>query len=268
MQFCGAVTAPCGAETDFSDTQFCGAFVAPVPSGAESELNGAQVHGAAASSGAIETDLENAQFGGAVASPLGFETELKDVQFVDLEASFSGFETEEKDAQFFEAEAKSGFKTPRSRGLMVASSGPLRCVDPGKGDAGHLGRRRKGRAAVGAGTCQRAEAGSTSLDDLFVSCRVENPSARVARVNTALYQNSYSTPARSLHDVHVARCVQNSMNSLGDGAVRGRGLRTWGNKVAEYEYSDWGQAFCCVWVRSYTADALEVACRDVGMPFA
>ena len=26
--------------------------------------------------------------------------------------------------------------------------------------------------------------------------------------------------ARSLHDVHVARCVQNSMNSLGDGAVR------------------------------------------------
>ena len=80
MQFCGAVTAPCGAETDFSDTQFCGA-----------------------SSGAIEPDLENAQFDGAVASPLGFETELKD-------------------AQFCEAEAKSGFKTPRSRGLMVASS--------------------------------------------------------------------------------------------------------------------------------------------------
>ena len=126
MQFCGAVTAPCGAETDFSDTQFCGAFVAPVPSGAETEPNGGQVHGAAASSGAIETDLENAQSDGAVASPLGFETELKD-------------------AQFCEAEAKSGFKTPRSRGLMVASSGPLRCV------AGHLGRRRKGRAAVGAG---------------------------------------------------------------------------------------------------------------------
>ena len=75
MQFCGAVTAPCGAETEFSDTQFCGAFVAPlgsetdplasqfcgvtvVPSGPETETNGAQVHGAAASSGAIETDLE------------------------------------------------------------------------------------------------------------------------------------------------------------------------------------------------------------------
>ena len=224
MQFCGAVTAPCGAETDFSDTQFCGASVAPVPSGAETEPNGAQVHGAAASSGAIETDLENAQFDGAVASPPGFETVLKDAQFVDLVASSSGFETEVKDAQFFEAEAKSGFKTPRSRGLMVASSGPLRCVDPGKGDAGHLGCRRKGRAAVGAGTCQqlRAEAGSTCLDALFVSRRVEDPSSRVARVNTALHQNSHSTPARSLHDVHVARCVQNSMNSLGDGAVRGR----------------------------------------------
>ena len=36
-QFCGAVTAPCGAETDLSDTQFCGAFAAPVPSGAETE---------------------------------------------------------------------------------------------------------------------------------------------------------------------------------------------------------------------------------------
>ena len=69
-----------------------------------------------------------------------------------------------------------------------------------------------------------AEAGSTCLDDLFVSCRVEDPSSRVARVNTALHQNSHSTPARPLHDVHVARCVQNSMNSLGDGAVRGRGL--------------------------------------------
>ena len=151
-QFCGAVTAPCGAETDLSDTQFCGAFAAPVPSGAETEPNGVQVHGAL--SVAIETDLENAQFGGAVASPLRFETELKGAQFVDLVAPSSGFETEGKDVQFFEAEAKSG--------LMVASSRPLRSVDPGKGDAGHLGRRRKGRAVVGAGTCQRAEAGFDS----------------------------------------------------------------------------------------------------------
>ena len=79
-------------------------------------------------------------------------------------------------------------------------------------------------------------------------------------------QNSHSPLARSLHDVHVARCVQNSLNSLGDGVVRGLGLRTWGNKGTEYEYSEWSQAFCCVWVRSYTADAFEDACRDVGRP--
>ena len=165
-----------GAETELSDTQ-------SVPSGAETEPNGAQVHGAL--SAAVETDLEDAQFSGAVASPLRFETESKGAQFVDLVAPFSGFETERKDAQFFEAAAKSG--------LTVASCGPLRSLDPGKGDTGHLGvRRRKGRAVVGAGTCQRAEAGLTP-DDLFVSCRVEDPSSRVARVNTALHPNSYST---------------------------------------------------------------------------
>ena len=70
--------------------------------------------------------------------------------------------------------------------------------------------------------CERAEAGSCLDSDVSLSVRVENPSARVARVNTALHLNSYSTPARSLHDVHVARCVPNSLNSLGDGVVRGR----------------------------------------------
>ena len=148
-QFCGALTAFGGAETDLSDTQ-------SVPSGAETE----QVHGAL--SAAVETDLEDAQFSGAVASPLRFETELKGAQFVDLVAPSSGFVTERKDVHFFEAEAKSG--------LTVASSGPLRSLDPGKGDTGHLGvRRRKGRAVVGASTCQRAEAGLTP-DDLFLPC--------------------------------------------------------------------------------------------------
>ena len=127
---------------------------------------------------------------------------------------------------------------------MVVSSGLVRCVDPGKGDAGHLGRRRKERAAVGAGMCQqlRAEAGSACLDDLFVSCCVEDPSSRVARVNTTLHQNSHSTPARSLHDVHVARCVQNSMNSLGDGAICVLG----GTKSLSASTRTGGQAFCCV----------------------
>ena len=96
------------------------------------------------------------------------------------------------------------------------------------------GRRAGSGAVAGFGQqarCERAEAGSCLDSDVLLSVRVENPSERVARVNTALHQNSYSTPARSLHDVHVARCVQNSMNSLGDGVVRGRGfLRTRGKQ--------------------------------------
>ena len=60
---CGPVSGY--VESDSGNTQLCGAFVAPVPSGTETEPNGAQVHAAAASSGAIETDLEGAQFDGA-----------------------------------------------------------------------------------------------------------------------------------------------------------------------------------------------------------
>ena len=89
------------------------------------------------------------------------------------------------------------------------------------------GRRAGSGAAAGFGQqarYERAEAGSCLDSDALLSVRVENPSARVARVNTALHPNSYSTPARSLHDVHVARCVQKSMNSLGDGVVRERGF--------------------------------------------
>ena len=173
---------------------------------------------------AIETGLENAQFDGAVASPSGFETELKDAQFDDMVVSPSGFETEVKVAQCCGAGAESGFKTPRSRGSMVASSGPLRCVDPGKGDARHLSRQRKGRAVVGAGACQqtRAEAGSTFLADLLISCRVEDPSSRVARVNTALHNlclvHSSSIPAHNSHArMPHARCVVNSVGDTEDG---------------------------------------------------
>ena len=36
------------------------------------------------------------------------------------------------------------------------------------------------------------------------------------------------------------------MNSVGDTEDGGTSfLCTWGNKAAEYEYSAWGQAFCC-----------------------
>ena len=76
---------------------------------------------------------------------------------------------------------------------------------------------------MGAGTCQRAEAGLTPVD-VCASCRVEDPSTRVALVNTALHLNSYSTPTRSLHAAHNsharmahARCVVNSVGDTDDG---------------------------------------------------
>ena len=70
--------------------------------------------------------------------------------------------------------------------------------------------------------------------------RSENPSVRWNRVNVILHesqsccmtrtlQNSQShssqnSPACSLHGVHAARSVQNSLNSVGDRVVRGRGV--------------------------------------------
>ena len=133
-------------------------------------------------------------------------------------------------------------------GALAALSGPV-CragsVGVRKGDARHLSRgalvahrprsgggQRQGRRAVSGfvtgfgqqARCECADVGSCLDSDVPLSCRVENPSALVARVNTALHQNSHSTLARSLHDVHVARCVQNSLNSLGDGVVRGRSV--------------------------------------------
>ena len=106
------------------------------------------------------------------------------------------------------------------------------------------GRACAGQAVpgVGAGSacavhpaqCAGAEAGSDSLANFvasFHSC--ENHAIRTGRVTAILHAqrshnsqicNSYSTLTRSLHDVHVARCVHNSMNSLGDRVVRERGF--------------------------------------------
>ena len=239
--FAGAVTAPSGAETEFSNTQFCGAFVAPfgsethphdsqfcgvtvVPSGAETEPNGARVHCAAASPVAIETDLENAQFDGAVASPSGFETELKDAQFDDMVASPSGFETEVKVAQCCDAGAKSGFTNPRSRGswwrlLHLFAVWILEKVS----QVTFLVNGKEELRLVLARASKRVlRAGSTCLDDLFVSCRVEDPSSRVARVNTALQNlclvHSSFIPAHNSHArMPHARCVVNSVGDAEDG---------------------------------------------------
>ena len=57
------------------------------------------------------------------------------------------------------------------------------------------------------------------LHDLFSQSRCKS---RISQ--NSLTHNSHRTIARSLHAVHVVRCVQNSMNSLGDGVVRGRSV--------------------------------------------
>ena len=67
--------------------------------------------------------------------------------------------------------------------------------------------------------------------DTLVAVRVESPASRVRRVFDALHGNgharnshSQNSPARSLHGLHDARCVENSQNSVGEGAARGRGV--------------------------------------------
>ena len=71
----------------------------------------------------------------------------------------------------------------------------------------------------------------------------------------------YMNSCGSLHGrgVHV--------NSFGNVHVNSRGAMEqfaccWSsreNKGVEYEYSGWGQVFCCGWVRSSTAGASKVA---------
>ena len=84
---------------------------------------------------------------------------------------------------------------------------------------------------------RRAEAGSDFVAAFTVG---ETPSARWNRVNVILHESQFCCMTRtpqnsqtynlqnshacSLHDVHVARSVQNSLNSVGDRVVRGRGV--------------------------------------------
>ena len=68
---------------------------------------------------------------------------------------------------------------------------------------------------------QCVDSGSLFVSHDLASIRVESPSSRVQRVFDALHEdarphNSHSqnSLACSLHDVHAARCVQNSSNSV------------------------------------------------------
>ena len=80
----------------------------------------------------------------------------------------------------------------------------------------------------------RASSGVDSSCDSLSATRVESPSSRAQRVNVALHENSHlhnsharmheNSLARSLHDLHDARFMLNLHNSVGDWAVRGRGV--------------------------------------------
>ena len=240
-------------ESDSGNTQFCGAFVAPVLSGTETDPNGAQVHDAAASPGAIETDLENAQFDGA-------ETELGgDVsEFVDVGQS----------AHYVAGQTCGFAGTSSRRGdggrACAVQAQRARCAGVKMDGVGHrqgchdvldttLGRaagtaRRAMRGLRGA-RGQRAEAGSLdSFHDAFLSCCTESPSSRVARVTSALHNlcPAHSSPVPA-HNSHArmphARCVVNSVG--GHRRWETSFLCIWGNKVNEYEHSDWGTVSCC-----------------------
>ena len=66
--------------------------------------------------------------------------------------------------------------------------------------------------ALASKRCERAEASSTCVTYSFLSCRVENPSARVARVVTAVHN------LRLTHSSFIpARCVVNSAGDTEDG---------------------------------------------------
>ena len=114
---------------------------------------------------------------------------------------------------------------------------------------------------------QRAEAGYESCHNfaaLFEHC--ESHIARSHRVTVTLHENlscsssccrtactTHNSPAcdTGVHDatrvIRLCRNSGNSFDSRGDTEAGGQTLPcTWGNKGTEYEYSERGQAFCCV----------------------
>ena len=120
--------------------------------------------------------------------------------------------------------------------LQVESESPTSLRTHASDSQRGLGGVCLGQAGVGRGALRRArseragrvEAGS-DRSGVLVSCRVESPSAHVARVHAAHHgkmcstHSAHNSHARPLHDVHDA-CGSvigrlNSMNSGGDGDV-------------------------------------------------
>ena len=228
-------SAACGMETDS-----CGAqFVFPV---AETESGSAQFEYSAA-----ETDAAGAQCVHG-AGPSRYDPKCGQREGAEVLLSLS---LDAGDAQRVCRFGDAGARRHDVLGTAVCRAAGQAAV----GRAAGMGRRAK-RSQV---RLERTEAGSLDSfgNDAFLSCRIESPSSRVARVTSALHNlcpdHSSLIPAHNSHArMPHARCVENSVGDTEDG--RTSFLCIWSNKVNEYEYSDRGQAFCCVWVRSYTAD--------------
>ena len=242
----GQVAGPLAAETDLSDalfcessgtetvlsnvergdTQFCGAVSAPAGGGevlpaAETDFGGAQCLPGA---GPSRFDPKCGQREGADVLPIPSMGASGDAQRI---CSYAGAGAGRHDVL--------GTAVGRAAG------------HPAVGRAAGMVRRAK-RSQV---RLERIEAGSVDSfgNDAFLSCRIESPSSRVARVTSALHiscpDHSSLIPAHNSHArMPHARCVVNSVGDTEDGGTSI--LCIWENKVTEYEYSERGQAFCCV----------------------
>ena len=150
----------------------------------------------------------------------------------------------------------------RGSGLRTGSSSLLMK----KPSSSTLSRRQaRGRSsACGA----RAEAGGRhdSFESFFGRCA--DPVTLFRRVTSVMHHNlglSSHALEHSRATVVHGRVSLNSENSVGDTAAGGqRFCVTGGTKSLSTRTRVRGQTFCCVSVRSNTADVFKVARRDVG----
>ena len=205
----GQVAGPVAAETDLSDALFC------EPSGTETVLSNVercdtQFRGAVSAPAgggevlrAAETDFGGAQcLPGADASrsdPMCGQREVANVQLASSAGVSGHVGTDVRRMGSF------GGAVPQacSAGVKLAGAG---------GRAAGTGRRAKRAEARG----ERAEAGSVSFEhdsdsDVLLSCRVESPSSRVARVNSALHICVLITVLLSLHIIHTRVCLMHEV---------------------------------------------------------
>ena len=237
----GQVAVHVAAETDLSDVPFC------EPSGTETVLS--------------NVERCDTQFGGAVSAPAGggevlpaAETDFGGAQCLPG-AGPSRYDPKcgqregadvlpiSGDAQRICSSGGAGAGRHDVLGTVVGRA----AGHPAVGRAAGMGRRAK-RSQV---RLERTEAGSLDSfgNDAFLSCRIESPSSRVARVTSALHNlcpdHSSLIPAHNSHArMPHARSVVNSVGDTEDG--RRLSCVSGGTKSLSTSTRSWGQAFCCV----------------------